>query len=106
MRRMFVSSTVLAVLSLSVLVTVGPAADASAMQAATRDIKVISSAGARAMADACIAWAEQYKSGSVAPGHSVHHPPSHQRAAAACHPTLMPRSVWAIRYPEILLQSF
>ena len=27
----------------------------------TRDIKVISSAGARAMADACIAWAEQNK---------------------------------------------
>src|ERR1700688_3026984 len=28
---------------------------------ATRDIKVISSAGARAMADACTAWAEQNK---------------------------------------------
>ena len=28
---------------------------------ATRDIKVISSAGARAMADACSAWAEQNK---------------------------------------------
>jgi glc operon protein GlcG len=27
----------------------------------TRDIKVISSAGARAMADACVAWAEQNK---------------------------------------------
>jgi len=36
------------------------AADASAGQM-TRDIKVISSAGARAMADACIAWAEQNK---------------------------------------------
>jgi uncharacterized protein GlcG (DUF336 family) len=47
-------------LSLSVLVTVSVAADASAMQA-TRDIKVISSAGARAMADACTAWAEQNK---------------------------------------------
>src|SRR6185503_1084483 len=45
---------------LAALVTVSPAADASAMQA-TRDIKVISSAGARAMADACIAWAEQNK---------------------------------------------
>jgi len=51
----------LCVLSLFVLVTVSPAAEASAMQAATRDIKVISSAGARAMADACIAWAEQNK---------------------------------------------
>ena len=53
-------------LSLSVLVTISFAADASAMQAtkdvkATRDIKVISSAGARAMADACTAWAEQNK---------------------------------------------
>ena len=50
----------LCVLSLSVLAIVSPAAEASAMQA-TRDIKVISSAGARAMADACIAWAEQNK---------------------------------------------
>jgi len=49
------------VLSLSILVTVLLAADARAMQAPTRDIKVISSAGARAMADACIAWAEQNK---------------------------------------------
>ena len=47
-------------LSLSVLLTVSFAADASAMQA-TRDIKVISSSGARAMADACTAWAEQNK---------------------------------------------
>ena len=47
-------------LSLSVLVSVSFTADASAMQA-TRDIKVISSAGARAMADACTAWAEQNK---------------------------------------------
>jgi len=47
-------------LSLSVLVTFSVGADAAAMQA-TRDIKVISSAGARAMADACIAWAEQNK---------------------------------------------
>jgi uncharacterized protein GlcG (DUF336 family) len=36
------------------------AADPSALQP-TRDIKVISSAGARAMADACTAWAEQNK---------------------------------------------
>ncbi len=49
------------VLSLSIVVTVFLAADASAAQAPTRDIKVISSAGARAMADACIAWAEQNK---------------------------------------------
>ena len=47
-------------LSLSVLIAGSFAADASAMQA-TRDIKVISSAGARAMADACTAWAEQNK---------------------------------------------
>ena len=50
----------LCMLLLAALVTVSPAAEASAMQA-TRDIKVISSAGARAMADACIAWAEQNK---------------------------------------------
>jgi len=41
--------------------TVSLATDAAAGQAMTRDIKVISSAGARAMADACIAWAEQNK---------------------------------------------
>ena len=46
----------LCVLSLSMVLT------ASLAQAqATRDIKVISSAGARAMADACIAWAGQNK---------------------------------------------
>ena len=49
------------VLSLSIVVSIVLAADAPAMQAPTRDIKVISSAGARAMADACIAWAEQNK---------------------------------------------
>ena len=48
------------VLSLSALATVSLAADTSAMQA-TRDVKVISSKGARAMADACSAWAEQNK---------------------------------------------
>ena len=47
-------------LSLSVLATVSLAVDASARQA-TRDIKVISSAGARAMADACVIWAGQNK---------------------------------------------
>jgi len=50
----------LCVLLLSVMVMVSFAADASAMQL-TRDIKVISSAGARALADACAAWAEKNK---------------------------------------------
>src|SRR5258705_11950903 len=48
-------------LVLSMLVTAALATDGPAGQAPTRDIKVISSAGARAMADACIAWAEQNK---------------------------------------------
>jgi uncharacterized protein GlcG (DUF336 family) len=48
------------------LALAGSSGDALAGQAAksaspTRDIKVISSAGARAMADACTAWAEQNK---------------------------------------------
>jgi uncharacterized protein GlcG (DUF336 family) len=50
----------------SLLATVCPAADVIAGQATkpiqpTRDIKVISSAGARAMVEACTAWAEQNK---------------------------------------------
>ena len=45
---------------LCVLVTVSFAADASAMQL-TRDVKVISSSGARALVDACAAWAEKNK---------------------------------------------
>ena len=45
---------------LSVLVVISLAPDASAMQL-TRDIKVISSAGARALVDACAAWAEKNK---------------------------------------------
>jgi uncharacterized protein GlcG (DUF336 family) len=54
------------VLSLVVMATVVFAARASAGQAERRlspttDIKIISSAGARAMADACTAWAEQNK---------------------------------------------
>ena len=54
------------VLSVSLLATICAAAEAPAMQAArdlkpTRDIKVISSAGARAMVEACTAWAEQNK---------------------------------------------
>src|SRR6266480_3420049 len=47
-------------LSLSVLVLASFAADPSAMKV-TRDIKVISSAGARALVDACTAWAETNK---------------------------------------------
>src|SRR5215468_5889914 len=47
-------------LSLCVLVTISSATDAQAMQL-TRDIKVISSAGARALVDACSAWAEKNK---------------------------------------------
>ena len=45
------------VLSLSIVFT----ASLAAAQAPTKDIKIISSAGARAMADACTAWAEQNK---------------------------------------------
>ena len=45
---------------LCVLVPVSFAADASAMQL-TRDIKVVSSAGARALVDSCAAWAEKNK---------------------------------------------
>ena len=52
------------VLLASVLIGISFAPDLSATQARgevklTRDIKVISSAGARALADACIAWAER-----------------------------------------------
>ena len=45
---------------LSVLVVISLAPDASAMQL-TRDVKVISSAGARALVDQCAAWAEKNK---------------------------------------------
>jgi len=47
-------------ISLCVLISVAFTVDASTMQT-TRDVKVISSAGARAMADACTKWAEQNK---------------------------------------------
>ena len=50
----------LCLISLSLLVTISFAADASAMQL-TRDVKVISSSGARALVDACAAWAEKNK---------------------------------------------
>ena len=53
-------------LLLTLFVTGPVAGDLSALQAGgdiklTRDVKVISSAGARAMADACTAWAERNK---------------------------------------------
>ena len=57
MRHMRIRACVLA---LAVSVTFSSAAAAADVQA-TRDIKVISSAGARALADACTAWAEQNK---------------------------------------------
>ena len=47
-------------ISLALLVLVSFVPDASAMQL-TRDVKVISSAGARALVDACSAWAEKNK---------------------------------------------
>jgi glc operon protein GlcG len=47
-------------LSFFVLVTICFAEEASATQL-TRDVKVISSAGARALVDACAAWAEKNK---------------------------------------------
>ena len=50
----------LCLLSLCILFTVSFAADASAMQL-TRDVKLISSAGARALVDACAAWADKNK---------------------------------------------
>jgi glc operon protein GlcG len=46
-------------LALSVLVMIAFAGDMAAAQSPTRDIKIISSAGARAMADACTAWAQK-----------------------------------------------
>ena len=45
---------------LTILLTVSFAADVPAMQL-TRDVKVISSAGARSLVDACAAWAEKNK---------------------------------------------
>jgi len=50
----------LCLLSLCLLATASLAENASAMQL-TRDIKVISSAGARSLVDACAAWAEKNK---------------------------------------------
>jgi glc operon protein GlcG len=48
-------------LSLSMLSHAQQQAHSSSPQQATRAIKIISSAGARALADACSAWAEQNK---------------------------------------------
>ena len=50
----------LCLFSLWVLLAVSLAENASAMQL-TRDVKVISSAGARALVDTCAAWAEKNK---------------------------------------------
>ena len=64
LRRIIVKKTLLVLGSVIVPALLLPA-QSSAQQAArgpaTRDIKVISSAGARALADACSAWAEQNK---------------------------------------------
>src|SRR5437773_2589290 len=48
----------LCTLLLTLLVTLSFASDASSMQL-TRDVKVVSSAGARALVDACAAWAQK-----------------------------------------------
>ena len=50
----------LSLLLFCILVTVSFVPEASAMQL-TRDVKVISSAGGRALVDACSAWAEKNK---------------------------------------------
>ena len=50
----------ISLLLLSVWVVMSSATDAAAMQL-TRDVKLISSAGARALVDACTAWAEKNK---------------------------------------------
>ena len=63
MQRMLIVSGTIVGLTLSLPVpshAQQEARSASKIQA-TRDIKVISSAGARALADACTAWAEQNK---------------------------------------------
>jgi glc operon protein GlcG len=69
MKRILVISGTVTGLMLSLLVplhaqqqaTSAPARQATKDLALTREIKVISSAGARALADACTAWAEQNK---------------------------------------------
>jgi uncharacterized protein GlcG (DUF336 family) len=62
MKRFLIVSGTVTGLALLPLVQLG-AQDTRSMPAkqATRDMKIISSAGARALADACSAWAEQNK---------------------------------------------
>src|SRR5215468_2341078 len=50
----------LCLISVFVFLMISAAADASAQQL-TRDVKIISSAGARALVDQCAAWAEKNK---------------------------------------------
>ena len=59
MKRILVFSVAVAGLSLAILAPLN--AQSEVPPKTTRDIKVISSAGARAMADACIAWEERKK---------------------------------------------
>jgi len=59
-KRLFVISGTVIGLTLSLHVQLN-AQEKARTGPATRDIKVISSAGARALADACSAWAEQNK---------------------------------------------
>src|SRR5438105_3980310 len=59
-KRILVISGTVAGLTLSLLVPLQAQQPAKNLKA-TRDIKMISSAGARAMADSCTAWAEQNK---------------------------------------------
>src|SRR5437764_6002683 len=68
MKRILVISGTVAAFMLSLCVQLpaqqpgsAPAKQTGKNLKATRDIKLISSAGARAMADACTAWAEQNK---------------------------------------------
>ncbi|MGA2882595.1 MAG: heme-binding protein [Bryobacteraceae bacterium] len=69
MKKRFAISGTVIVLTLSFFVQLPaqeqarpePAMPATPVIQATRDIKVISSAGARALVDACAAWAEQNK---------------------------------------------
>jgi glc operon protein GlcG len=63
MRQAFVISGTVAGLTLLLLVPLHAQQETRPVQQkqATRDIKVISSAGARALADTCTAWAEQNK---------------------------------------------
>ena len=63
MKKILVTSgTVLGLtLALTVQLPAQQQARSGSAKQATRDIKVISSAGARALADACSAWAEQNK---------------------------------------------